>query len=119
MTGAVVISWRQGVPGRETKGLEVFGKALAHFEGLAKVGRIHAHKEYFAITGPASGFMICEGNLDDLFKILTEDETRQLVAEAQAIVEDFRVQIYGGGTDHAVQRQVTTFVEALQGLGYA
>ena len=43
MNGALIVTWGSNVPGREAKGLEVFGKALAHFDELAKKGRIHGH----------------------------------------------------------------------------
>jgi hypothetical protein len=36
MHGAVMIRWGANVPGRETTGLEVFGRALNRFEGMTK-----------------------------------------------------------------------------------
>ena len=118
MTGATVITWGAGVPGREAKGLEVFGKALAHFEGLAKQGRIHSHKEYFALTGREGGFMIVEGDLTELLKIVGEPETVTLNAEAGAIVQDFTITVYGGGSDQAVGDLITSYTGAVKGLGY-
>lgn len=118
MTGATVVTWGAGVPGREAKGLEVFGKALTHFEGLAKQGRIHAHKEYFALSGRAGGFMIIEGEVDELARILTEEETVRLNAEAQTIVQDFAINLYEGGSDQTVGESVTRYTQSLQNLGY-
>ena len=121
MTGAVVISWGAPVRGREEKGLEVFSRALAYYEGLAKQGRVHGHKEYFANTGNQSrisGFMIVEGRLDDLMKIHSEPDAVALLTEAATIVENFTVNYYGGGSDRAVQERVTSYVETLQKLGY-
>lgn len=118
MTGAVVVSWGNSVPGREAKGLEVFGKALAHFESLAKSGRIHSHKEYFTLSGRTGGFMIIEGQVAELSKIITEEETTRLNAEAAAIVNDFRITLFAGGTDQTVQRFVSQYSEALADLGY-
>ena len=69
MNGALIITWGSNVPGREAKGLEVFGKALAHFDELAKKGRIHGHKEYLALTGNVdrlAGFMVIEGPVEEL-----------------------------------------------------
>lgn len=120
VTGACVISWGQPVRGREGMGLETFGKAIARFEQLAKQGRIHSHKEYFAVTGNTgklSGFMIIEGQLDELFKINQEEEQARLLAESQAIVENFSIRFYAGGSDRAVQERVTTYGETLQALG--
>ena len=121
MTGAVMISWGAGVPGREAKGLEVFGKALAHYDDLAKQGRIHGHREYFALTGNVGergGFMVIDGELDELLKIQIEPDTIKLLTEADAIVSNFTVTICAGGTESAVQEQVGMFTEALSGLGY-
>jgi hypothetical protein len=121
MTGAIVASWGNSVRGRESKSLEVFGKALAHFEALAKQGRVHSHKEYIALTGNASrlsGFQIIEGEVEELQKILIEDDFRTLQVEASAIVENFTVTLYAGGSDRTVQELITRYAEATAGLGY-
>jgi hypothetical protein len=121
MTGAVVISWGGAIPGREQKSLEVFTHALGHFEGLAKQGRIHGHKEYIAVTGnlgERSGIMVIEGQLDELLKIQTEPEVRKLVTEGSLICQNFTVQVFAGGSDNAMQHEISTYVESAQELGY-
>ena len=118
MNGAIKISWKASVAGRETKGLEVFGSAVERFEGLAKQGRIHAHQEYFAITGSDGGFMLVTGELAELLAIAAEPETLSLNAQAAAIVQDFTIEIYGGGTDQSVQELMGSYVGSLQQLGY-
>lgn len=120
MTGAVVISWGNAIPGREAKALEVFGKALAYFEGLTKQGRVHGHKEYIALTGNASragGFMIVEGQIDELMKIQAEEATTRLLNESQLIVNSFTVQFFRGGSDQSVQQLITQYMETLQDFG--
>jgi len=114
MNGATIIRWGATVPGREAKGLAVFGKAIEHFEGLAKQNRIHAHHEYIALTGKDGGFMILEGDTAELMKIAVEPETLALNAQAGAIVEDFEIQVYGGGTDQAIQELMGSYTTALQ-----
>jgi len=116
--GAITVSWGASIPGREAKALEVFGSAVARFEELAKSGRIHSHQEFFAVTGQGGGFMLVEGDLEELTKIAIEPETLALNAKAESIVADFRVQIYGGGTDQAVQEMMGTYMGALQEVGY-
>jgi hypothetical protein len=118
MNGAIHISWKSSVPGREAKGLEVFGAALERFEGLLKQGRIQSHEEYFAVTGSEGGFMLVRGDLDELVRISVEPETLALNAKAAAIVQDFTVQVYGGGTDQAVQELMGSYVASLQEIGY-
>ena len=117
-TGAVVIRWGANVPGREAKGLEVFSSAIERFEGYAKTGRIHGHREYIALTGRAGGFMIVEGEVAELQKILVEPETLALNSKAEAIVTDFEINLYAGGTDKAVQELMTTYMGALSEIGY-
>jgi hypothetical protein len=119
MTGAILIRWGSNVPGRETKGLEVFGKAIERFEQLAKSGRIHAHHEYIALTGTPGGFMIIEGEVEELQKILVEPENLALTTEASLIVNNFDQQIYGGGSDKSVQDLIGVYLNGLQSLGYA
>src|SRR5881409_95664 len=117
-TGAVVIRWGATVPGREAKGLEVFGAAVERFEQYAKSGRIHSHKEFFALTGRSGGFMIAEGDVAELQQILVDPETLALNAKAEAIVSDFEIQLYGGGTDQSVQELMGNYMGAMQELGY-
>jgi hypothetical protein len=98
----------------------VFGKAIGRFEQLAKQGRIHGHKEYLAVTGNSgrvAGFMIVEGELEELLRLQAEPEQVKLLTEAQAITDNFNVQIFAGGTDRAVQERITMYSETLQELG--
>ena len=118
MTGAALIRWGGQVPGREAKALEVFGRSIERFEQLAKEGRIHAHREYIALTGKAGGFTILEGEVEELQKILVEPETLSLNSQAGAIVSDFEITLYAGGTDKAVQELIGTYMGAMGDLGY-
>jgi hypothetical protein len=118
MNGATVIRWGASVPGREAKGLEVFGKAIELFEGLSKKGRIHGHREYIALTGSAGGFMVVEGDTKELVSLLVEPEILALNSQAEAIVQDFHIQVFGGGTDQAIQELIGTYSTAVGELGY-
>ena len=118
MNGATVIRWGAGIPGREATGLDVFGGAVARMEELAKQGRIHSHKEFFALTGRDGGFMICEGEVEELLKIAAEPETLALNAKAAAIVQDFETQVYAGGSDQAIQELIGNYMTSLNEIGY-
>ncbi|HEV2255412.1 MAG TPA: hypothetical protein VGS06_19710 [Streptosporangiaceae bacterium] len=118
MNGAMVIRWGSGIPGREANGLDVFGKAVARQEELAKEGRIHSHKEFFALTGREGGFMIVEGEVEELLRLATEPETLALNAKAAAIVQDFETQMYAGGSDQVIQELVGNYVTSLSEMGY-
>jgi hypothetical protein len=116
--GAIKISWGASIAGREAKSLEVFGAALERFEGMAKSGRIHSHKEYFALTGRSGGMMMIEGDVEELQKILAEPETIALNSKAEAITHDFAIQLLAGGTDQAVQDLMGTYMASMQEIGY-
>lgn len=118
MTGALIFRWGAGIPGREAKGLEVFGRAIGRFEDYTKQGRVHGHKEYIAVTGRSGGFMIADGEVEELQKLLTESATLQLISQAEAIVQDFEVTVYAGGTDQAVQELIGNYAGSLSELGY-
>lgn len=117
MNGALIISWGPPVRGREAKSLEVFGKALAYYEALAKQGRIHAHHEYFNLTGPAGGWMSIEGDVAELLRIQLEEDNLRLQNAASAIVEDFKVQVAAGGNDQTLQQTMTRWTEVSAELG--
>ena len=114
--GAIVITWGEGVPGRETKALEVFGAAIEMAAGYEKEGRIHGHREYVS-TSRSAGMMLMDGEWEQLQKIRTEREFRLLTAKAVNIVQDFRIEMMQGGTDEAVQDSVGLLLEAEQALG--
>lgn len=121
MNGAIIATWGTPVRGREAKSLEVFGKALAHYDDLAKQGRIHSHREYFSMTGNAgkwSGMQIVEGEIDELLKLQTEESQRRLMSEAQQIVENFTVQICVGGSERTIADEMTLYTDTLKALGY-
>ena len=118
MNGCIVVRWGANIPGREVKGLEVFTEAIGYFEGLAKQGRIHSHHEYITLTGRDGGFMIADGEVDELTKIMTSMDTLALNGKAAAIVEDFEVQLYGGGNDASIMELVGMYTTSMQGMGY-
>jgi hypothetical protein len=97
MNGATVIRWGAGIPGREATGLDVFGGA---------------------VTGREGGFMICEGEVEELLRIAAEPETLALNAKAAAIVQDFETQVYAGGSDQAIQELIGSYITSLSEIGY-
>lgn len=118
MNGAIVISWGTAVRGREAKAFEVFGKAIGHFDALAKSGRIHGHQEFLARTGRPGGFMLVTGELDELVRVQQEEDVVDLLTAGAAITEGFRVTLYEGGTEAATTESVTRAVRVLGELGY-
>ena len=121
MNGALIVTWGSNHPGREGKGLEVFGKALAHFDELAKKGRVHGHKEYITLTGNVdnlAGVMVVEGPVEELLKLQTEEPTRALLIEAASVVRNFTATIASGGDEQSLTKEITLFSKTQQNLGY-
>ena len=118
MNGALMIRWGASIPGRETAGLDVFGSAINRFENLTKEGRLHGHHEYFSLTGRDGGFAVLDGEVEELTKILTEEDTLRLNNQASAVVEDYEIQAFLGGTDQSIQQLLGTYTASLHDLGY-
>jgi hypothetical protein len=121
MNGALIVTWGSNIPGREAKGLEVFGKALAYFDELAKKGRIHGHKEYITLTGNAdqlAGLMLVEGPVEELVKLQTEEATRALLIEGASITKNFTATVAAGGDEQTLTQEIGLFTKTQQGLGY-
>jgi len=118
MNGAIMIRWGTSIPGRENASLDVFSGAINRFETLTKEGRIHGHREYISLTGRDGGFALLEGEVDELTKILVEEDTLRLNSQATAVVEDFEVHAFAGGTDQTIQQLMGTYTASLHDIGY-
>ena len=114
-TGAILFRWGSTVRGRETLAVETFGQVVEYFEGLYKEGRITSHREYFSLNRDG-GFCIIEGLIPELLKLVSEDDFVKWVVRSEAIVEDFRTEIFFGGTDATVQTMLELFTEELKEL---
>jgi len=62
--------------------------------------------------------MIVEGELAELLKIVAEEATLRLNAKAAAIVQDFEIQCFAGGSGSAVQGMIGTYTTSLAEIGY-
>ena len=119
MNGALVHTWRRTVPGRETMGLDVFGRALAYYDELAKEGRIHGHSEFFTVGGDVGGMVVVTGDMDELRRIEAEETYAQILVEASLVAEGYTAQLMGGGTAEDVTEGVTNYLQTLTRLGIA
>ena len=121
MNGALIFTWGRNPAGREAKSLEVFGKALAYFDELAKAGRVHGHKEYISMTGnvdEVAGTMVVEGAVEELLKIQLEDRTRELLIEGALIANNFTVRVAVGGDEQTLMKEIGLYSKTAQELGY-
>jgi hypothetical protein len=107
--GAIIITWGTPVRGREMQSLDVFGRSLAYWDEKAKEGRIHGHHEYFAISGNAterSGTMVIDGDLEELARLMIDQDNTRLLAEASQIVENLDTELCEANSDEAITRYV-------------
>jgi hypothetical protein len=114
--GAIIITWGTPVRGREMQSLDVFGRSLAYWDEQAKEGRVHGHHEYFALSGNATkrqGTMVIEGDLDQLARLMVDEQNTRLLAEAGQIVENLDTQLCEMNSDEAITR----YVEVLNDMG--
>jgi len=118
MNGALMMRWGPSIPGREAASLDVFGSVITWLETLAKSGRIHSHHEYFSVTGRFGGFALLEGELEELTKILVEEDTQRINDKAGAVVRDYEIQTYFGGSDQTIQQAVANYTTTLKDLGF-
>jgi len=112
--GAIIITWGAPVTGREMKGLEVFGKALAYWDEKAKEGRIHGHHEYFSVTGDVSqraGTMVIDGDLDELSRLCVDEDNVRILGEAGQIAQDMTVTLCESNSDDAINRYVSLLTD--------
>ena len=118
MTGAILIKWTSVVHGREAKALEVFAQSQAHWDELAKEGRIHDHTAYFNLIGEGGGFVLVTGELEELVKIQVEQASRELLMKAAMIVEDLTTTVCMGGSEQTINELVGRTVQIEQEMGY-
>ena len=114
--GAIIITWGNSVRGREMQSLDVFGRSLAFWDEKAKEGRIHGHHEYFSITGNSTqraGTMVIDGDLDELARLMVDEENVRLLGQASTIVENLDTQLCQANSDEAI----TQFVGVLTDMG--
>jgi hypothetical protein len=112
--GAIIITWGNPVRGREMQSLDVFGRSLAYWDEQAKEGRIHGHHEYFAVTGNATqrqGTMVIDGDLDELARLMVDEQNTRLLAEAGQIVENLDTSLCEGNSDEAITRYVAVLTD--------
>jgi hypothetical protein len=114
--GAIIITWGNAVRGREMQSLDVFGRSLAYWDEKAKEGRIHGHHEYFALTGNATqrqGTMVIDGDLEELARLMIDDDNTRLLGEASMIVENLDTSLCEANSDEAI----TQYVGVLTDMG--
>jgi hypothetical protein len=87
------IGWGDPVTGREAKGLEVFGEALAYYAKAEQDGRIESHETVLFAPhgGELAGFILARGSAEQMAALRAEDEFERLNTRATLIVQNLGV----------------------------
>jgi hypothetical protein len=117
MEGAILITWGPLIPGREELAWTVMGNAWEYFKRLHKEGRITGFRVWGGITGTLGAMALIEGEMDQLFKVHVEDETLKFLGAAEAVVRDFEVKMYAGGSEDFLLKSYELSMDALGALG--
>lgn len=115
---AIYCSWGHAIPGRETKALEVFSQAVEFNATLEKQGKIAAHRTYIATTGCMdrfSGFMVLEGEVEQLRAVIDSNEWKALRLKAEHVVHG--MEIVHCVTGGEVMKTIAQVVEVRRQLG--
>ena len=87
------VGWGEPVTGREAKGLEVFGEALAYYAKAEQDGRIESHET--VLLGPhggeLAGFILVRGSAEQMAALRAEDEFERLNTRAALIVQNLGI----------------------------
>jgi hypothetical protein len=110
------IGYGAPVRGREQKGLEVFGEALAYYGRLQQEGEIENFDTVLLEPhgGDLQGFFILRGSEEKLARLRVNDEFVRLSTRAGLIVEGLGV--VGAVLGDGIQDAIATYQEAINDL---
>ena len=83
------VGWGDPITGREAKGLEVFGEALAYYAKAEQDGRIESHETVLLAPhgGDLAGFILARGSQEQMAALRAEEEFERLNTRATLIVQ--------------------------------
>ena len=87
MQSAIVVSWKQAFPGRETRAIEYGLKVRKYWEELATKG-ISSKPEFF-FSNNGHNLWIVKGDSDALLDVWMGKESLDLLTEGQLLLEGF------------------------------
>ena len=110
------IGWGAPVNGREAKGLEVFGEALAYYGRLQQEGVIEGFETALLEPhgGDMQGFVLLRGSQERLAQLRVDDEFVRLSTRASLVVEG--VGVVGAALGDGLEQAIGTYREAISDL---
>src|SRR3954467_2336037 len=108
----LLISWKQPVPGREERGLEVFNEALGLYGRKQQEGKIEGFDVALMVpNGVLDGYITVHGTGDQIAVLQEDEEYQRNMMNASLVVEDLTVSV--GYTNQGVARQMELYQEAI------
>jgi hypothetical protein len=110
------LGWGPPIPGREAKGLEVFGEALEYYGGLQSEGKIESFETVLLEPhgGELGGFILIRGSAEQMSALRVDEAFERLTTRASLVVADVGVvgAYLGDGLNRAIgiyQEQIGQF----------
>lgn len=87
MQSAMVVSWKQAFPGRETRAIEYGAKVTSYWNGLADKGICQRPEFFFSNNG--HNLWIVKGDSEALLDAWMGETSMALLTEGQLLLEGF------------------------------
>ena len=113
---ALFTGWGPPVRGREAKGLEVFGEAVAFWSQREQAGEIDSYEVVFLAPhgGDLAGFILARGSEEQIEALRDSDELGRLNTRASLIVDHLGV--IDAVVGDAIGEQLGVYQEAIAEL---
>jgi hypothetical protein len=116
MQGALIVSWRSPVRGRETQAAQQLRDNIAYIETLQKEGYVTAFRQFINLTtNRLGGVCVLEGDVDNLHEMQKDDNFREQQLCNQSLFEGYTTDMAIGGDEQSVEEalnQVTAVWQA-------
>jgi hypothetical protein len=113
---ALFVGWGAPIPGRETRGLEVFNEALVFHGRMQDSGEIESVDVVFLAPhgGDLSGFIVVKGSEDQIAALRRNEEFLRVNVRAALVVENFGV--IDAAVGDGIGEQVALYQEAIEAV---
>ena len=110
------VGWGDPITGREAKGLEVFGEALAYYAKAEQDGRIESHETVLLAPHGCelAGFILARGSREQMAALRAEDEFERLNTRATLIVQ--KVGVIDAALGDDLERAIGVYQTAVTDL---
>jgi hypothetical protein len=110
---AVFVGWGAPIPGRETRGLEVFNEALAFHGRLQDSGDVESVDVVLLAPhgGDLSGFILLRGSEDQMAALRANEEFQRINARASLVVQ--RLGVVDAVVGEGIGEQISIYQEAI------